>query len=122
MGMGDELRHHRHIPETAMEEYDCRAGGGGWCFGKEHMRDQVESIVVYVNVSRCGFQEFLIPGFTDWSDLLYFLTHAGWGVSGRSAKRVDLFVVISRGLSNRFVYERFNSRFYFHFSGHFDGG
>jgi hypothetical protein len=34
---------------------------------------------------------------------------------------MDLFVVISRGLSNRFVYERFNSEFYFDFSEYFDG-
>lgn len=34
---------------------------------------------------------------------------------------MDLFVVISVGLSNRFVYERFNSQFYFDFSLYFGG-
>jgi hypothetical protein len=34
---------------------------------------------------------------------------------------MDLFVVISGGLSNRFVYERFNSQFYFDFPLYFNG-
>lgn len=33
---------------------------------------------------------------------------AGMGALPGDAKRVDLFVVIFGGLSNRFVYERFN--------------
>jgi hypothetical protein len=35
---------------------------------------------------------------------------------------MDLFVVISGHLSNRFVHEKFNSRFYSDFSGYFYGG
>ena len=61
MRVWNELRHHGHIPVTAMEEKDRRSRSIGRSIRKKHMSNEIEAIMVHINVGSRGFEELFIP-------------------------------------------------------------